>query len=358
MRSAQQSGACDVFAARLSGADAAQSIDLFDSVRANAPESLRLLVTERVERAVVVRLERGVHRIVHEPCDADEFALLVDRSLRLREIVADKQVRAVVGGIESIPRPPLSMLAIEKVLADPEADVYAVAAVVGRDAALAARLLRLVNSSFFGVSRPVSRIDAAVSFLGLTLVRALAVAESVVRTFPVSPEVLDIEDWNAHAVRVAAAAREIVSEVRPYDRALADEAFLAGLVHDVGHVVLAGIAPDEWIATELRARSLGISCVEAEAQDEGVAHAHVGAYLLNMWGLPASIVDAVAFHHESPTGTSHLDASLAVHIADALIKRTGLRSPPLDLGRAQRAGITDAHLADWTTRFGRAEQPA
>ena len=194
-------------------------------------------------------------------------------SSTLRAAVNDPAVLAAIGGLESIPRPPVTVQALEKVLADPDAGVIAVAAVINRDAALTARLLRIVNSSFFGVGRQVTRVDAAVNFMGVSLVRAIALADGATRSFTVSPDVLDLDEWNMHAVRVATSAREIALAMCPQDRSLADEAFLAGLLHDVGQVVLAGVAPTEWKAIEAAARHEASPLNDAERRAGRVSHA-------------------------------------------------------------------------------------
>jgi HD-like signal output (HDOD) protein len=279
--------------------------------------------------------------------------MLIERSTTLREAVHDPAVLAAIGGLDSIPRPPVTVLALEKTLADPDAGVIAVAAVINRDAPLVARILRVVNSSFFGVSRQVTRVDAAVNFMGVSLVRAIALADGATRSFRIAPDILDLDQWNTHAVRVGAAARDIVLSARPHDRSLADEAFLAGLLHDVGQVVMAGVTPSIWRSLGEHARVHGLSLDAAEQACGGISHALVGAYLLSLWGLPSTVVEAVAFHH-TPARLSgaQFDATIAVHIADALVPRTLHASPTLDGATVHAAGVTDEQLSEWQSRFG------
>ncbi len=333
---------------------------LFETVKARSPSTIRIALSEFAERSVALRLEKSVHRFLHKPCDTYMLAMLIERSATLRDIVHDTKVLDAIGGLESIPRPPVTVLALEKVMADPNAGVIAVAAVISRDAALTARLLRVVNSSFFGVGRQVTRVDAAVNFLGLSLVRAITLADGATRSFTVAPDVLDLDEWNMHAVRVAATARDIARAVRREDVSLADEAFLAGLLHDVGQVVMAGVAPDAWRTIEKKAQSSGTALNEIEHHAGGVSHSMVGAYLLSLWGLPSSIVEAVAFHHtpEALPGAI-FDASIAVHVADALAARSHDRaSPALHQACVEAAGITADQLQEWRARYGTLEVAA
>ena len=356
---AMEAAPADVFISEL-GKSPADGVALFETVKARWPATVRIALSEFAEKSVALRLERSVHRFLHKPCDTFMLAMLIERSSTLRAAVDDPAVLAAIGGLESIPRPPVTVQALEKVLADPDAGVIAVAAVINRDAALTARLLRIVNSSFFGVGRQVTRVDAAVNFMGVSLVRAIALADGATRSFTVSPDVLDLDEWNMHAVRVATSAREIALVMCPQDRSLADEAFLAGLLHDVGQVVMAGVAPTEWKAIEAAARHEASPLNDAERRAGRVSHAVVGAYLLSLWGLPSSVVEAVAFHHtpERLAGTM-FDAAIAVHVADAVAARLpGRAAPSMHLSCVAGAGITDEQLQSWRERYNAFEAAA
>jgi HD-like signal output (HDOD) protein/ActR/RegA family two-component response regulator len=349
----------EVFISEL-GKHPGDGVALFESVKERWPATVRIALSEFAEKNVALRLERSVHRFLHKPCDTYMLAMLIERSSTLRSVVNDPSVLAAIGGLEAIPRPPVTVQALEKVLADPDAGVIAVAAVINRDAALTARLLRVVNSSFFGVGRQVTRVDAAVNFMGVSLVRAIALADGATRSFRVAPDVLDLDEWNMHAVRVAASARDISLAMCPHDRSLADEAFLAGLLHDVGQVVLAGVAPDNWKAIDAAAHAEGVPLNDVERRLNRVSHALVGAYLLSLWGLPSSVVEAVAFHHtpERLAGTM-FDAAVAVHVADALAARMpGRTAPSMHLPSVAGAGISDEQLQVWRSRYGVLEAAA
>ncbi len=356
---ALEAGPADVFIAEL-GASPTDGVALFEMVRDRWPATVRIALSEFVETSVAVRLERSVHRFLLKPCDTYWLAMLIERSNTLRNLVSDPAVLAAIGGLQSIPRPPVTVQALEKVLADPDAGVIAVAAVVGRDASLTARLLRVVNSSFFGVGRQVTRVDAAVNLMGVSLVRAITLADGAIRSFTVTPDALDLDEWNRHAVRIAATAGDISRALCPNDRALADAAFLAGLLHDVGLVVLAGVVPLVWKEIERQASSELLPVNEVEARLGRVSHSLVGAYLLSLWGLPPSVVEAVAFHHTPERLAGHLfDATVAVHVAVALTLRPHPhQSPALHMASVLGAGITEEQLQSWRARFNAFENAA
>lgn len=338
----------------------ADGVALCETVRDRWPSTVRIALSEYAERNVALRLERCVHRFLHTPCDTYLLATVIERSSALRAVVTDAAVLAAIGGLEAIPRPPVTVRALEKVLADPDAGVISVAAVISRDAALTARLLRVVNSSYFGAGRQVTRVDVAVNFMGVTLVRAIALVDGATRSFRVLPDVLDLDEWNLHAVRVAATARDITLAVCPNDRPLADEAFLAGLLHDVGQVVLAGVAPQVWQQLERQALAEQVPLQEVEQRHGRVSHAVVGAYLISLWGLPSSVVEAVAHHHTPDQLIApHFDATIAVHVADALIARKpGRVAPALHEQTLSSCGITPEQLQAWRQQFSAFEHAA
>jgi HD-like signal output (HDOD) protein len=346
----------DVFIAEL-GKPPSDGALLFETVRDRWPSTVRIALSQFAEREIALRVERCAHRFIHKPCDTFALAMIVERCATLRAAIDDPRILEAIGGLEALPRPPLTVQALEKVLADPDAGVIAVSAVVSRDASLAARLLRVVNSSFFGISRQVTRVDAAVNFMGVSLVRAIAFADGAARSFRIPAAILDLDEWNTHAVRVGAAARDVVMAVAPRDRALADEAFLAGLLHDVGQLVLAGVTPAAWHTLEQEALRERLTIDEMEVRTSRTSHAFIGAYLLSVWGLPSSVVEAVAFHHspERLPGTM-FDAAMAVHIADSIVPRPpGRLAPMLHMPSVEGAGVSEAQLQQWRAQYNVAD---
>jgi putative nucleotidyltransferase with HDIG domain len=176
--------------------------------------------------------------------------------------------------------------------------------------AMTANIMKLVNSAFFGSRRPITTTDRAVAYLGMDTLGALVLGHSVFQSGVATGIAgFSLERLWDHSLQTGAAARAIAfSENLP--AAKADEAFLAGVLHDVGKVVF---------ATKAAALSSGASAVDIVAQMEA-HHAEVGAYLLGLWGFPNSIVEAVAFHHTPGLASEKgLGLSGIVHIADRLV---------------------------------------
>jgi HD-like signal output (HDOD) protein len=226
-------------------------------------------------------------------------------------------LQEVLGRVDALPSPPKSLQALNTMLADRNTDVDAIARVVEGDVAMAAKVLQLVNSAFFGLPRAITNLRQAVSYLGLVNLRNVVATAGVFRAFPPQGALAGVlEEVEAHSTGTAAAARTLFADV--LDRPTMEEVTVGAMLHDVGVLVLAAGLPDEMdslLSTGLQ----GTERCQAERACFGADHATVGAYLLALWGLPIPIVEAVAWHHEAPSlPDPRLDAVHATYVADVL----------------------------------------
>jgi putative nucleotidyltransferase with HDIG domain len=203
--------------------------------------------------------------------------------------------------------------ALQGIVGDENITVGAVAKLVSADSALAARVLQIVNSAFFRLARRISNIEQAVGYLGFQAIRNLATSVEIFSRWPsANCAGLEVERLQKHALAVAAAANSLTAKTTR-----ADDALLAGLLHDIGYWVLAQECPQDLYQAVTFAAQQGIPLHEAETQVMGASHAEIGAYLLGIWGLPHSVVEAVAHHHEHDrvvhTDFDVLDALVVAH---------------------------------------------
>jgi HD-like signal output (HDOD) protein len=203
---------------------------------------------------------------------------------------------------------------LQHALADPNVDSNKVAAIIQKDPAVAAKVLQVCNSAFFRLPRRVSSIQQAVSYLGLSAVRSMALSAEIFSPGKSLCPSLDLGQLQKHALSVAGVAR-FLAVGTPW----AEDAFLAGLLHDVGFLLLGRQFGDK-MQKALDASAAGMPLAEAERSYVGVDHGTAGAYLLGLWGLPYEVVESVA-HHETPTGfgQSGFDVLSAVAVAHALV---------------------------------------
>jgi putative nucleotidyltransferase with HDIG domain len=222
---------------------------------------------------------------------------------------------------------------IEQALQSPQCNLSTIGDAIQKDPDLTARLLRLANSPFFGFANRLSTVSEAVSLLGIQQIQDMIVASSVLEQFKGVPDSLVNKDsfWR-HSLAVGITARLLAMERR---LPKPDKFFVAGLLHDVGRLVLLSQASESAQAVfELYQREK-ILLREAEKRILGYDHQQIAAELLQSWSYPTALVQAVAFHHTPNESVAKLDAAV-VHIADHLVNAMGIGSsgeqfvPPLD----------------------------
>jgi HD-like signal output (HDOD) protein len=217
---------------------------------------------------------------------------------------------------------------------------------------MTAKILQLINSAFFGLPRQTSNLTEAMAYLGLATVRALAFSVEMFSRFsPLHCRLFSLDTLEHHSWQTALLARQI-AHLEEQRNDMMDQCFLAGLMHDVGQLVLADSLPNEYAQVIAQARQNKQSICQQERKLFGASHADVGAYLLGLWGLPNPIIEAVAFHH-NPAQSAHPQFSpvLAVHVADVLIheqQQVGTEMPPpdLDLSYLKQIGLA-SRLEVW-----------
>jgi HD-like signal output (HDOD) protein len=308
---------------RMPGMD---GIALLRIVRDEHPETIRIVLSGHsdmnggCEPGVLGALP-VLHQVLYKPCQANLLEETIERACSLRALIGNESVRKVVGGLKGLPTLPAVYVELQQALGDQQAGARDIARIIQRDIGMSAKVLQLVNSSFFGLGRRIAEIEEAVAYLGTEMVSRIVLAAEVFdRRTPGrgSDQLLCdqlLEGMRDHALLAAAIARRIML----HDRRRAADAWAAGLLHDIGKLVLAAELPWQLASASQMAKDLARPLHEVEQELYGVTHAEIGAYLLGTWGLPYPIVEAVANHH-APERVKHRDVSVltAVHVADAL----------------------------------------
>lgn len=197
-----------------------------------------------------------------------------------------------------------------------------------RDQALAAKTLRLANSSFYGLSRKVSTVKQAILVLGIDSTRALAVASSVIDTFSKGEfGNVDVTGFWRHSIAVALGARNLAGYVNVNQ----DYAFIAALLHDIGRLVLASSFPEQYVEVIEHCERHGGMVGEAELQVLGIDHQQIGQLLAETWKFPSLIQRAIGQHHAVAAADMN-NVPGVVHFADALVHT-------LDLGGSKYSAV-------------------
>jgi putative nucleotidyltransferase with HDIG domain len=298
---------------RMPGMDGAQLLEL---VRERYPGMVRLVLSGQFGKDAALHAVPVAHQFLMKPCDAGKLQATIERFCECDSMIADGATRRVVSAIGELPALPSTYAALVDALGDPETSLDQVGAIVERDVAVAAKVLQLVNSSFFGLSREVATISMAVGYLGFETLTQLVVTVEVFRTFACGPHLSAfVEEVQRHSRCVASIAARL-----PVVRQKSGTTSVAALLHDVGKLIMATRLTGQFELALQASVEQKRPLQTLEEEMTGTTHAEIGAYLLALWGLPSAVVTAVSQHHLpiSVTADTPLDIRLAVRLADML----------------------------------------
>ncbi len=287
-----------------------------------APLAHAFIVAAESDRPQLAAAFEGGCRYLPRPCPVDRLLLEFQRCLTLDSWLDNPTVKEIVASRSEFESLPSHHHKIVTELNSPHCSIPDVADAIANDLALSAKILETVNSSFYGFNQSTSDIKQAISILGLSTVRNIVLAAHIFTQVGQESEhqLLVKEIWH-HSIAVAGAARRI-SLHETSDSKAAEEAYSAGLLHDIGKIVLLGVVPDEYMEAQRLSREEAHSPWQAEYKIIGCDHAEVGAYLLARWGLPLPLSEAAALHHR-PANSCHASFTTlaAVHAANAIVRK-------------------------------------
>lgn len=331
---------------------------LLKRIQTDYPRTVRIVLSGYSELEATLRTVPTAHQFISKPCEPDVLKNMLDRACALQGLLDSESLRAAIGGMSGLPTAPRLFLRLTQALEDPRIPVIVVADLIAQDLAMTAKVLQIVNSAFFGLAQRISNVHEAVRYLGLQMIKSLVLSVEVFSQFPDdrSIEACGIERLPAHSLSTAQIARGMFTE-----RQKSDDAFTAGLLHDVGILALASRLREPFLASRQLVAERGCPATAAERETIGATHAEIGAYLLGLWGLPYPIVEAVA-HHHWPQAVEHegFDVVDSIRVAERLAYEVDPEgySPcevpdPLDPSYLAGLGVGDRlgswrDLARWT----------
>jgi HD-like signal output (HDOD) protein len=249
----------------------------------------------------------------------------IERACHLKALLHDDAIRSTVGALGELPSLSRTYHALTLALADPDSPLQRISQIIEGDVGISAKVLQLVNSAFFGVARSITNVRMAVSYLGINTLKSLVLSVEVFRVFAPKGQLegFSLEDLQRHARLTAYIAARL-----PVPNHLADISMAAGMLHDVGKLILAWKLPERFKKLLAEVRNEQLPLFKVEEREYGFSHAEIGAYLLGLWGLPYAVVEAVALHH-APNRVPHqsFDAASAVYIANLLAHEVNSSNP-------------------------------
>ncbi|MCF6154388.1 MAG: HDOD domain-containing protein [Candidatus Brocadia sp.] len=292
---------------------------LLNEVMRRYPSVVRIILSGQTDQDVFLSSSHLIHQFLSKPCDTESLKTTIARSCAMQGLLKDKSLKKLVLQIESLPSLSNLYLEILEVLQSPNVSMEKVGQVISKDLGMTAKILQIVNSAFYGLRRRISNPTEAVVVLGLSTIRALVLSYQLFSSF----EHVKLRRFSAdilwkHSMIVGAFAKQI-ARAENYPSKLIDDALIAGMFHDIGKLILAANLLLQYDKMLDLVYEKSIPHWEGEQEIFNGTHAEVGAYLLGLWGLSDSIIEAIAFHHipaKCPAKTFTLVT--AVHIADAL----------------------------------------
>jgi HD-like signal output (HDOD) protein len=292
---------------------------LLNEVMRRHPRTVRIILSGHADQDLVLKAVGSTHQYLNKPCDPDLLRTTVQRAALLGDSLPNEKVKSLVAQMDSLPTLPAVYREVLAELRSPDTTLARVGEIFGRDVGLTAQVLKLVNSAFFGLRRSVSGPVDAVTFLGLDTIKALVLAMHTFSQFANSELAgLSFGALQRHSLLVAGFARALARQEFTGAKA-ADEAFVAGLLHDAGKLLLAANFKSHYLRVATVAGEGGLAPHAVELGVFGCTHAEVGGYLLGLWGLPANVVDAITWHHRpEDSGATQLNTAMLLHVADYL----------------------------------------
>jgi putative nucleotidyltransferase with HDIG domain len=268
--------------------------ELLSTAAQHFPAVSRVMLTGQTERQPMLLAHQLAHQTLTKPCATADLQTVLERLLLARERASSQKVRALVGRVTQLPTVTWVHNELLRALRQEACRVDDLAAIVERDPSLTTKVLQLANSICFGEHERLRSVLAATRYLGLEHLAALVMLAQTLQLVDQLPagHPFDVTRWQRHSMACAALARQ-----RCVEPDHADEAYLAGLLHDLGHVVFRLVCADEWAEILRRHALKEWSVQDGERSVLGVGHAEVGAHLLACWGFEPALVAAVARHH-------------------------------------------------------------
>ncbi len=263
------------------------------------------------------------------------------------------KIKELIVKIEKLPTLPVVVTRINAMVQNPKTSAREVGAAIATDPSLSAKVLKLVNSAYFGFPSQISSISHATTILGFNAIQNLALSATVFQMFRDNgaEELFDRRTFWEHSLGVGVLARLLCDKVKYPDK---EEAFTAGLIHDVGKIVLDQFVHEEFKMVMSLAKANDMVLCEAETQLLGLNHANVGYILAQKWNLPKKLQDPLAYHHACGLSKYNPQLTSIIHFSDILCRAFKIgngigKAPPLDRTAVAEFKLTSADIEQLRT---------
>lgn len=313
---------------KMPGMDGAE---LLSEVQRVWPGTVRIILSGHASRVSMLKAVGPTQQYLAKPCDPESLKTAIERAWRLRALVPEATVRGWVGNVDTLPSPSPLFQAVTEQLRSPDVSHERLSQVIGQDVGMTAKILQLANSSYFGTTRRIRSVEAAVAHLGVEAIHTLVFSGHIFAACRGSHVAgFSLESLRRHSHLTSKFAAAIAREEEADDRLLEDSA-AAAMLHDVGKLLLSDEAPQHYEQIVEHRHS-----AETERRETEASHAAIGAYLLGLWGFPDEVLHAIE-HHSTPRECPEpgFGTVVIVHVANALAREfaaeVGRPARPVDV---------------------------
>lgn len=332
--------------------------DLLAEVRNKYPHMIRIILSGYSDEDTLLKAVQTAHQFLSKPISADELRNSIKRISKIHDLLHGEKVKSVITQIDSLPSLPRLYGEILDKLKDDDTSIAEIGKIIEQDIGMTSQILKLVNSSFFGLYKHITSPVEATMLLGLEMIKTLVLSIEIFSVLNVGDQIrLSMNELWERSTLNSLCAKKIAAEISD-DRLFIDDAFCAGLLADIGILLLASQLPEEYKKVLNLQKEQNILLSQAEEQVFGSSHAQIGAYLLGVWGLPQTIVEAVAEHHNPEIfGDEPHSLITVLHISDVFTDRLRQKEPDILISQLDEKYITDLQLSVQIEKwFERCEQ--
>lgn len=295
---------------------------LLEIVREKYPNIVRIILSGQTEKESLFRVMGPAHQFLSKPCDVEVLKSAISRIHVLGKFLSRKSIGELISGLDKPPCFPATITRLTGMLNEPDVNMQKVGQVISEDLALTTQVLRLVNSPFFGLSTQATDPQQAVNMLGINQLKPFIFSAGLCAEFNPAPE-LGLNGLSSSFVQMGALCKAI-AKTETSNPELVNQVMLAGLVHKIGILLLAHLEEKKYRQVLSIVQNEEVLLEEAERTVFGSNHREVGAFVLSLWGLPAQIVEAVAFCRNPSDSSAQSFCPLAVvHFVSSMLPNSG-----------------------------------
>ncbi|KAF0152591.1 MAG: metal-dependent hydrolase HDOD [Ignavibacteria bacterium] len=295
-------------------------IEFLGFVKEKYPKTFRILFTDSSERERAVYSTCDAHRFINKPLKNSEFDKSLTYFQNLVKYELDSKLVSAILGIGVIPTLPEVYVRLEREINRQEVSISRIADIISNDPLVVAKIMHIVYSSFYNISKSIVNLVHAINFLGLDIIKSLVL---YIKVFIIKNQPLELQNYlkkvRDHSIDVAKVSKAIMN-LESGNRELIDAAYIAGLLHDIGKIILVQCDDKVKRLAFVKEHINGEKQLENEFEKFGVSHVNAGAFLLSTWNFPENLIEAIALHHQPEIiKNGELGVSQVVYIANALI---------------------------------------